>query len=106
MTENKRFEWCEEIKGNFVDEYVKDNITGKSLDEEDMFHLLNEQEELLNQIKKLCMDNRIPVCLTAHIPKNCEHYHDCFENHTENAVSFGESKIANKILKIVNGDVE
>ena len=68
--------------------------------------LLNEQENKLNQIKKLCMDNRIPVCLTAHIPKNCEHYHDCFENHTENAVSFGESKIANKILKIVNGDVE
>lgn len=44
MTKNKRFEWCEEIKGNFVDEYVKDNVTGKSLDEEDMFHLLNEQE--------------------------------------------------------------
>ena len=67
--------------------------------------LLNEQENKLNQIKKLCMDNRIPVCLTAHIPRNCEHYHACFENHTENAVSFGESRIANEILKIINGDM-
>ena len=52
MTE-KRFEWCEEIKGNFVDEYVKDNITGKSLDEEDMFHLLNEQEEEIRRLNHL-----------------------------------------------------
>lgn len=51
MTKNKRFEWCEEIKGNFVDEYVKDNVTGKSLDEEDMFHLLNEQEETIQNQK-------------------------------------------------------
>lgn len=78
--------------------------TENELEANSLCKLLNEQEELLNQIKKLCMDNRIPVCLTAHIPKNCEHYHACFENHTENAVSFGESKIANKILKIINGD--
>jgi len=52
MTKNKRFEWCEEIKGNFVDEYVKDNITGKSLDEEDMFHLLNEQDERIQELEQ------------------------------------------------------
>lgn len=101
-------------KGNFkLEEWEDVNYcehrfykNDKGLTDEDIVDLLNEQENKLNQIKKLCMDNRIPVCLTAHIPKSCEHYHACFENHTENAVSFGESKIANKILKIINGDVE
>lgn len=102
MTEIERFVFDPSIS-HFTDTQTNKEYCEYNLDK--VCDLLNEQENKLNQIKKLCIDNRIPICLTAYIPKNCEHYHACFENHTENAVSFGESKIANKILKIINGDV-
>ncbi len=107
MTQNKRYV----VKGSedfFL--YIEDTTFTEDAHEGAIYNIyqvvdrLNEQNEQLSQIQKLCMDNRIPLCLTAHIPINCEHYHACFENHAENSVSFGKSKIANKILKIIKGD--
>ena len=60
MTE-KRFEWCAEIDGDFVDEYVNDNLTDRRLDKKDMFYLLNKQDKEIKDFK--CRLNNIYAIL-------------------------------------------
>lgn len=50
MTE-KRFQWCERIDMEYVDEFLVDTFTNKELDEEDMCDLLNELNDENKQLR-------------------------------------------------------
>ena len=82
--------------------YVKDNDVRMTYNQ--IVDRLNEYELLINRIKKLCNQNRIPSLLTTYIPVNCEKRKSCLDNHMVNASNMGKRNLAEEILKVINDD--
>ena len=69
--------------------------------------LLTENEQLkqtIKTIKEICNQHKIPTCLTAYIPVNCEKRKGCLDNHMITANNMGKSNLAKEILEVINGD--
>ena len=99
--------------GDYPHVVVYDNENNKDLKYFDVLDSLNNQndrikelESMIDAIRMKCEPFTIPLTLTTFIPTedNCKRYHSCHENHTTNAQSYGQSRMANKVLKVIKSD--
>lgn len=66
----------------------------------------DELQTIIDKIQKHCKAFQVPITSSGIMPteETCKKYNYCHEIHTFNAESFGKSKMANKILKIIKGE--